>query len=605
MANLEQAKENLAKFDFSKAADHFALAQANFSQAAGALNLLGANFLSAFGGIAGLEKVESANALVKAGQHVAKAGENLALAFSNLARINPFAFADGGRPGNQQSLATLIGDFREVLTFAQDNLTRAGELLANVSVSALPVDKQQQLVNFKEQIPQFQNYLAGAVDYSDFLLKIVGQGGPKRYLALFQNNSELRATGGFPGSYALITFDDGYLKNVVVDDIYNIDGQLRENIIPPKPLRHITPNWGMRDANWFADFPTSARKIEEMYQRNGGGKVDGVLTITPDVVAKILDVVGPVDLPEYNLKIDSSNFLLEIQEEVEYGENRAQPKTIIKDLQPKLFAKLGQLDRGRWPEIFKALIGAVERKQILAYFNESGLQKVAVASGLAGELKNPVGDYLQVVFSNVKGSKSDAFTDNSFALETAVSVGGDIAHRLTISRLHRGGDTPYGFYNRPNTSYIRVYAPKGASLESIQGHTLTDFRSVIGHQDFGFKTDPELAAIESGASHPFSGVDVFEESGRTVFGFWLVVKPKETKSAVLAYRTPLAIDDNRYDLLWQKQAGTGSDPIRFSFLVPSGRQAASNSEGLRVAGGKAAWSSDLTIDRNISLEISP
>src|SRR3989344_28805 len=97
----------------------------------------------------------------------------------------------------------------------------------------------------------------------------------KKYLILFQNPSELRPTGGFPGTYGVVTFKDGKLQDLKVDDVYNLDGQLQELIVPPIQLQHITPNWGMRDANWFIDFPTSARKITAFYKKESGYEVDG------------------------------------------------------------------------------------------------------------------------------------------------------------------------------------------------------------------------------------------------------------------------------------------------------------------------------------------
>ncbi len=609
LANLQQAKNDLTKFDFSSAAQSFSLAYDSFNQAASTLDTLGASFLSSFGSIPGVDKVKSANNMVLAGQHISKAGKNLAIAFDTLSKTNFVSFFQNSDQtpdktnSQKQSLLTLLSDFKQVLVFSENNIKEASQLLADIDVASLPAEKQQLLMNFKEKIPAFQEYIGSAVDYSDFLLGVVGDKGIKRYIILLENNSELRATGGFPGTYAVVVFDHGYLKSISVDDVYNIDGQVKENIIPPIPLQHITPNWGMRDANWFADFPTSAIKVEEMYLKDGGEPMDGILAITPDIIGKILNIIGSIAMPEYGLTINADNFMSQIQKEVEYGSNRIQPKTIVKELQPKLFAALAGQDKDHWSQIFKAVIEESKGKRILAYFNDPILEATAKKNELAGDIKSTNGDYLQVVFSNVKGSKTDAVIKNSFDLRETTDTLGDVSHVLVINRLHNGGNSQFGFYNKINPSYIRVYAPKGATLESITGNTITNFKPLISYEDFGFKKDSDLVSMEENTSHPFSNVDVYEESGKTVFGFWLVTKPQESKSVTVTYRTPNVLTEKGYELLWQKQAGTGEDQINYSFEIPKGKEVTGISENLQAAGSKVFMSSDLSVDRQLSIEL--
>lgn len=607
-ANLEEAKQELENFNFLKAADSFALAYDDLNKASGTLSQFGVSFLSVFSNLPGLNKIKAASNLVEAGQSLSKAGENLSLAFGTLYKTNMLAFLDvkkGGPASSGQaggaSISRLLAEFKDILIFAEKNIKNSEHLLADIDTAAIPSEKQQLFLDFKEKVPEFQEYIGDAIDYSNFLLEFVGASGTKTYLVLLQNNSELRPNGGFPGTYGLITFDDGALKKIFVDDVYQIDGQIKENIVPPVPLQHITPNWGMRDAAWFADFPFSARKVMEFYKLDGGPEVDGVLTITPDVIAKIFEVIGPIEMPDYDLTLDSSNFLTAIQNEVEYKANRSAPKQIVSDLQPKFFERLARQDKDGWLKIFKIISEAVAQKHVLAYFKNSDLEKVALKNGLGGEIRQSQDDYLQVVFSNVKGSKTDFVTDNSMSLETDAGNDGTLNHTLTINRAHNGGNSKYGFYNRDNSAYIKVYVPEGSVLESIQGQSITDFKPLIGHEDFGFKKDPDLEQIESTIKRPFVGVDVFEESGKTVFGFWLIAKTKQTKSVTLKYRTPTSLVDGKYNLLWQKQSGTDQDQISFSFKLPEGKMVLNQGVGLQTVGDSLVLSSDLIVDREIDI----
>lgn len=620
VANLEEAKKDLEEFKFIEAADRFALAYDDFNRASGTLSQMGASFISIFGNLPGLNKIRAASNLVEAGQSISKAGENLSLAFGTLYKTNLLSFLDSNGGGSSKSISKILTEFRDVLVFAEKNIARADKLLAEIDSSVLPPDKQPMFSDFKEKIPDFQKYIGDAVDYSEFLLDVVGGSGAKTYLVLLQNNSELRPTGGFPGTYAVVTFEDGVLKKIFVDDVYRLDAALKENIIPPKPIQHITPNWGLRDAAWWADFPTSARKISGFYKLDTSGEIDGVLTVTPTVIEKIFNVIGPIEMPEYGTTLGADNFLHEIQNEVEYEADRSAPKQIVSDLQPLFFERLSQQDKSKWVEIFKVLLEAAEQKHILAYFDNDKLEEVAIKNGLGGETKIPVGDYLQVAFSNVKGSKTDFVTDNTLNLDVAHRDDGAIDHVLKITRTHNGGNSKYGFYNRDNSAYIKVYVPLGSRLGSIQGNSITDYKPLIGHVDFGFKKDPDLARIENSTRHPFPDVDVFEESGKTVFGFWLITKPGTTKSVAIGYQVPSAsvcacphtnfgcggesanVCDN-YKLYWQKQSGTIDDRINFSFALPEGKQPVNQSEGLQLLGNNLVLNSDLSVDREVDIRL--
>ena len=554
--NLETAKADIEKFDFASAAGHFALAYENFSSASSDLNLLGNSLSSFLGEIPGFGKLKSAQNLSKAGANVAEAGKTLSLAVDSFYRSN--------LASEKKSFLDFITPLKASLISAQGQVKLAGQLLADVDESAIPEEKKESFLAFNSKLPDLQNFVDGALNYAGFLSEVVGESGPKKYLILFQNNTELRPTGGFVGSYALADFSRGFLRDLKVEDVYYTDGQAKKNIIPPKELQHITPNWGMRDANWFVNFPDSARKVMEMYTENDGGPlVDGVLSITPDLILKILEITGPIELPEYGRTISSENFLAEIQEEVEYGDNREKPKQILVDFMPKFMEMLGRQDKEKWLEIIKILVASVDQKHILAYFKNSSLEKAAIDNGFSGEIKNTDGDFLMVVHSNVKGSKTDAVIDNSYELDSWVSEDGFVEHSLKIKRKHNGGKTKLGFYNRTNYDFVRVLVPEGSVLSEIKGDYKANFKPLIDYEESGgFVTDTDLENYEESS----------KESGKKVFSFWLKLEPGQSQEVVLNYRTPIGVSDGSYTFLAQKQPGTESDEFKFIFQTPSGKR---------------------------------
>lgn len=590
VGNLEEAKVAIQQFDFAGASSKFALAYDDFSQAAGNLNLLGNSLTGFLADLPGLGKLKSANNLLKIGQNVSQAGAEISAALDGFYKTNFTAFL--GFTGNHrpQPLTNLVANFNQALISAQTKLLDSEILLTDVDVSALPGDKQEKLIQLKNQLPLLKQFVGDAVDYSGFLLQALGESGPKKYLLLFQNNAELRPTGGFPGSYALIGFDRGILRELKVDDIYNIDGQANKNIIPPREMQHITPTWGMRDAGWWADFPTSAKKVMQFYTDiNGGAAVDGVITLTPDIVAQMLTVTGPIELPEYKLTITADNFIDQIQSEVEYGDNRVQPKQVLMDLAPKLVAKIGQQDKDKWFQIFQMILHSIEQKKILAYFKDPNLEAVVIKNNLGGEVKTTDSDYLQVVHTNIKGSKTDAVIDTAYDLAIKPGEGNTWDHTLQITRVHNGNQYKYGFYNRNSYDFVRVMLPAGTILTNITGNDKLAYTPLIDYSIGEFAKDSDLVKYEGGSKLLPNGVRVFNENGKTVFGFWIQLEPGKSQTTTLQYQTLATVTKpDQLVLLWQKQSGMRDVKVNFALTPPSGRQLLYQYPDLQPEGDKIA-----------------
>src|SRR5258708_1703536 len=90
---------------------------------------------------------------------------------------------------------------------------------------------------------------------------------------------------------------------------------------------------------------------------------------------------------------------------------------------------------------------------ILMSFNDLSLESFVTDKGFGGQVNQGDGDYLMPVIVNIKGSKTDAVTNTSFAVDTSFE-GNDAVHTLTITRIHTGGSAKYGFYNKQNPAYV-------------------------------------------------------------------------------------------------------------------------------------------------------
>ncbi|HTP56677.1 MAG TPA: DUF4012 domain-containing protein, partial [Candidatus Paceibacterota bacterium] len=340
MAHMIAARDELSSMDLASAHTDLVAAHDGFAAAGKELNVIGPALLGLVSKIPGLHDVKAGWSLVNAGQELSDAGAELTAAVGSFANLGQNA----DRPGlSGVSVSGTLADLDAALTKANDDVTRAGTELQDVDPTAVPDDLRDDFVSFRDRLPAITQLVHDASSLVSFMRSFAGEDKPRRYLVLFQNSSELRPTGGFPGTYGILDMENGRVKNWRADDIYNPDGQLKQLIVPPLQLQSITPSWGMRDAAWWADFPTSAGKVMQFWQLEGGSQVDGVIAIHPEVLRDILAITGPLTVPGYDQTITADNFLPTLQAQIDEDRPTGQPKRIIEDLAPIVLERLTSL----------------------------------------------------------------------------------------------------------------------------------------------------------------------------------------------------------------------------------------------------------------------
>ncbi len=235
--------------------------------------------------------------------------------------------------------------------------------------------------SLKKEVFLFQMKSKEIEESFNFLEKVLAKEKPKTYLILLQNNSEIRATGGFLGSFVFLTLNYGRIIKFKVFDIYDPDGQLKKlnyQYIPPKPLWPITATWGARDANWFFDFPTSAKKIIFFLEKSGYFKepIDGVFAVNTFFFKDLLKILGPIKIEASQKIINADNFLETLEAEVEiHKRDNPHPKKILGTLALKLYQKFFLIKEKKIASLLKILKKNLISKEIQIYFRAPELQK--------------------------------------------------------------------------------------------------------------------------------------------------------------------------------------------------------------------------------------
>jgi hypothetical protein len=126
---------------------------------------------------------------------------------------------------------------------------------------------------------------------------MLGGHGPRTYLLVDQNNAEIRATGGLPGSFSLVTARDGHIR--LGRQLSDTDFPVLTSGVLPQPTgeRSLYTDQMVRDvreANATPDFPRAAQIMLAMYDKKYGHSVDGVIFLDPIVLSALMQATGPV-----------------------------------------------------------------------------------------------------------------------------------------------------------------------------------------------------------------------------------------------------------------------------------------------------------------------
>jgi len=481
---------------------------------------------------------------------------------------------------NGKNFSQVLDDFSITATSAYDKLQALNQILISIDEADLPADYRVVFVDLKAKTAVLKLSLQELLDVADKLQIFLGQDIDKRYLMVFQNNTEARATGGFMGSFALIDFKQGQIKKMHSPGggTYDTEGGLRRLVQAPRPMWLVNPLWHMWDANWWPDWPKSARKIMWFYEKSDGSTVDGVISLTPNVVIKLLEVVGPIDLSKkHQVIITSENFIDTVQAIAEQKPDvTTEPKQIIGDMLQEIMDRLAkQTTRDEWLKLIKILEASLNERDILIYLTDTALQNKLVDLGWDGGLRETSGDYLAVINTNIAGGKSDKKIIQTIRHEASITTDGSIIDTVTIVRDHQAIKRE-PFCGVRNVNWIRVYVPLGSRLISSEGWRQPDV--TIEGPDPAWEFDPELKNEAEATKDEATQTISYREQDKTVFANWSMVDPGEMAVIKLVYKLPFEVKlhqaapsqvYSKYTLLVQKQAGSHNSEISSNLILPA------------------------------------
>jgi hypothetical protein len=527
------------------------------------------------------------------------------------------------------------------LNSSNAEIVELGEILKKIDLNTLPDEYRERVSLFRESSTDISGLFTETTALIDGTRKIFGFDQDRRYLVIFQNNTEMRGSGGFVGSYALADFHNGEMINLEVPSggSYDTEAGYLERVAAPGPLQLVNPLWHFWDANWWPDWAMSAKKLMWFYEKSNGPTVDGVIALTPNVMSDLLKIIGPLDLTaKYDVVINSDNFWDVVQDIVEekpeltlvpplsssleaatssllkVDKIKPASKKIIGDMLDLIIDKTAkELNRQDFLGILNVVYQNLNEKHILAYFVDENLQKLVSDFKWTGLMEAVDGDYLMVANSNIAGAKTDKMIKENISLLRTVQTDGSIINTLTIQRRHiaiRGEE----FVGVRNVNWLRVYVPAGSELLSAEGFSQPD-SAFFEKPATDWKKDKDILRGEDDfVIDTQSNTKIYQELGKTVFANWSMIDPGERVLITIKYRLPFEIKassepvaENFWEKLIDKNDLVDYVPLRLLVQKQPGSQENEFSSNLVLPSNiKIAWQNNdslnyrnkLNIDRN-------
>lgn len=396
-----------------------------------------------------------------------------------------------------------------------------------------------------EKIGEYRDYVLAASKISAELPSILGFDRPKTYMVLFQNNMELRPTGGFIGSFALLTVSKGEIVDDTVYDVYSADGQLKGYVEPPLPIKeHLgEASWTLRDSNWDPSFPVSAASAEWFLDKSMDRQVDGVIGINLETAKEILKVLGPVQLPGFGDTIDHKNMYEKVQFEVEdnFFPGSRKKAQYLSALSEALLSRIENANPKEYVKLLAASVRKLGSRDIQMYLHDEKVKNVLAEQGWQGAL--PQGNFSGIVEANLGVNKANYFITREVNVNIALNE--EFFTEEISLKLKNSAPTRDKIPEQRYKAYIRALSP------SVSG--------LVG------------AEILSQEGKKAASVDITHNGTSTEYGTLVEVLPGEEKIVTFKIKTKLAQNfakDSSFSYTWWKQSGTGEYPFAINITAP-------------------------------------
>jgi hypothetical protein len=378
---------------------------------------------------------------------------------------------------------------------------------------------------------------------------LLGKDAPRKYLLVFQNDGELRPSGGFWTAYSTLTVNNGKVTPGNASNIYDLDDKINSKVAAPRLIKsyHINvPYLNLRDSNLSPDFPTDAQIFLEQYTKAMGSKdkFDAVVAIDTQILVDMVSVLGKLDTrvgtftAEPDKRCDGCP---QIIYEIEWMAGRPRDyieknrKDFMNPLMSALLANVMGSEKNKMGLLMEAFFKNVNQKHVMAYFPDEKMQEIGNLANITGKIYgvDKSVDYIHLNDANFASAKSNIFITQKINHDITIK-NGVATHKISVT------------YTNPSAGSNCNLEKGDLCLNASVYRDLFRFYTPIGSK---------LVKMTGSEVDPVQ----YEELNKQVFeGFYgnkFGLNPKSNIKTSIEYTSGATIGST-YTLMLQKQPGT-------------------------------------------------
>mgnify|MGYP000932753989 FL=1 len=396
---------------------------------------------------------------------------------------------EGLKVGDGFSVSTI----NAYLNLLEDIEPRIESMTTKMQTVKLPLGKTEMLSEYTQMLTKLTAAYKENGEYLPLFRAFLGDGSDKLYLLAAQNSAEIRASGGFPGSMGTIRIEDGVLT---IDDFKTVYDMISVN---PPTEAHITDTEYLlfsgsldyaRDACYIPDFERVGEIWALAYESKNDEHIDGVISLTPVIIQKVLAYTGAVTLSD-GTELNGDNATQMLQKDLYYkylSSNSSYKISNANDYVDSLFAETAKIVMGKLVDDFdinriadysKIFTDGGKDRTILMWMEDETAESYVKAAGCSGALNDdPSNPEAGVFFSGANGSKLGWFVNLDTQIGDDVTINDDgsrtydvtvtVSNDITRDDMYRAGNYIIGNYNGQVESYLHLFAPAGGTISDFE-----------------------------------------------------------------------------------------------------------------------------------------
>ncbi len=338
--------------------------------------------------------------------------------------------------------------------------------LQRITALKLPNFVQPKLVTALSLSNGYTSSLEEVSKAYDLIPYLLGYKERRNYFIMIQNETEIRATGGWLTNYALLGIENGQVRQLIVNDIYDLDGKI-EGVVAPQDMQQALGIKTIKTAlsNWNPEMEGTSAQITNMLNQSGVVKPNDVtIAITFQVVRDILDSIGGVEVDGLG-QVTSAN----LYEKVGILHNQFVPGSqeknkVVSQFMPKFLDAIATASAENKLAVLKVLQNSITQRSLMIYSDSSMLRTKLLDQYNTYRTVTPEANALFAVDWNWGGNKANRFVKRSVDILLNEST-----KRATMTMLYTNESKTDAYPEGQYVNIQRIYYPKAFAYSQSTG----------------------------------------------------------------------------------------------------------------------------------------